>query len=215
MKKLIVPILVVVLFLLDAGLASADGEYTRILIPKVGLSAAIQPLEQLPDGGWPEPNHFTAWCLDPESFPGKDCLQAIYLHRDGTGEGLNLLERGDLVYLDEGGFEYGPRQLRLQLRVTGTDVIPENKEPLILGVVGGDVFALITCHPPDNPEAPERLIVWAEIDRGPQWVYVDWGYTLSDVAQRYGVSVEAVADSNDIENPNFIRAGTWLKIPRE
>lgn len=216
MRKVLALLLVVAIaLLLDVGLAEADGEYTRIIIPEIGLSAAIQPLEQRSDGGWPDPNHHTAWCLNPESWPSKDCLQTIYLHRDGTGEGLDRLGRGDLVYLDVGGFEHGPRQLRLQLRVSGIDVIPKEEEPAILGVAKGDDFALITCHPANDSEAPERLVVWLETDYGLSWAYVDWGDCLSQIAQRYGVSVKAIARANDIANPNFIRAGTWLQIPRD
>ncbi len=213
MKNLIfILLLVVALFLVGTGLAAADGEYTRIVIPKLGVSAAIQPLEQQADGGWPEPNHFTAWCLDPESFPGKDCLQAIYMHRANHGFDLGLLKRGDLIYLYEDGDWVSERQ-PLQLQIFGVEIVPEDEEPLVLGVVGGDVFALITCHPPDNLEAPERLVVWAEIDHGPRWAYVLWGDSLSRIARRYGVSVGALARANAIYNRNFVQAGTWLKIP--
>lgn len=213
MKKLI-PFLVVALFLFGAGSASADGEYTRVIIPRIGLSVVIQPLKQFPDGGWPEPNHVGAWCLVPDNYPGqKNCLQAIYSHRDGAGSGFDLLERGDLVYLDVGGFEQGPRQLRLQLRVTEVKPVLKEAEDSLLGVVGGDVFILITCHPEGDPEAPERLIVWMERDYGPQWAYIDWGDTLSEIAQRYGTTVGAIVETNGIENPNLIIAGKLLLIP--
>jgi LysM repeat protein len=39
------------------------------------------------------------------------------------------------------------------------------------------------------------------------------GETLSDVAARYGTSVGALARANHLRNPNFIVAGTSLKVP--
>jgi LysM repeat protein len=39
------------------------------------------------------------------------------------------------------------------------------------------------------------------------------GETLSDIAARYGTSVHALARANHLGNPNFIVAGTTLKVP--
>ena len=39
--------------------------------------------------------------------------------------------------------------------------------------------------------------------------------TLYGVARKYGVSVAAIQDANDIDNPNTIRAGQRLRIPAE
>ena len=39
------------------------------------------------------------------------------------------------------------------------------------------------------------------------------GDTLSELAQRYGTSVEAIAQANGIANPNLIFAGQRLSIP--
>lgn len=39
------------------------------------------------------------------------------------------------------------------------------------------------------------------------------GETLYGIAARYGVSVQAIAEANDISNPNFIRSGSRLVIP--
>lgn len=38
------------------------------------------------------------------------------------------------------------------------------------------------------------------------------GDTLTDIAYRYGVSVESIAKLNDIKNPNLIFAGERLRI---
>jgi len=39
------------------------------------------------------------------------------------------------------------------------------------------------------------------------------GETLSHVAERYGVSVDALASANGLTDPNVVYAGTWLTIP--
>jgi len=201
MKRLIVLFLVVALLLLAAAPAAAE-PYRRVVIPVVGVSVALQPLALTPEG-WEEPNHEAAWFLRP--WP-----QAVFLHRGGPGAKLDRLGLGNIVFLYK---DWGLENRPLQLRVTEVEVIPEDEEPVVLGMVGGDVFALITCHPPGSSEAPERLIVWLEIDHGPRWAYVQWGDCLSEIARRYGVSVETIARENAIADPNHIRAGTWLRIP--
>ena len=42
---------------------------------------------------------------------------------------------------------------------------------------------------------------------------VQWGETLGIIAQRYGVTVSAIAQANGISNPNYIYAGQRLIIP--
>ncbi len=42
---------------------------------------------------------------------------------------------------------------------------------------------------------------------------VRYGNTLSGIAARFGVSVQALASYNGIHNPNYIRAGQCLYIP--
>ncbi len=42
---------------------------------------------------------------------------------------------------------------------------------------------------------------------------VQWGETLGIIAQRYGVTVSAIAQANGISNPNYIYAGQSLTIP--
>ncbi|HET8676035.1 MAG TPA: LysM domain-containing protein [Blastocatellia bacterium] len=39
------------------------------------------------------------------------------------------------------------------------------------------------------------------------------GDSLSSIAERYGVTVEAICQANSIENPNLIRVGQVLTIP--
>jgi LysM repeat protein len=42
---------------------------------------------------------------------------------------------------------------------------------------------------------------------------VQWGESLSIIAARYGVTVNAIAEANGISNPNYIYAGQSLVIP--
>jgi LysM repeat protein len=42
---------------------------------------------------------------------------------------------------------------------------------------------------------------------------VQYGETLSQIALRYGTTVQAIAQANNIVNPNLIYAGTILYIP--
>lgn len=43
---------------------------------------------------------------------------------------------------------------------------------------------------------------------------IKWGDTLSSIAQKYGVSVQSIATSNNIQNQNLIYAGNLLRICR-
>ncbi len=47
---------------------------------------------------------------------------------------------------------------------------------------------------------------------GPQHV-VKSGETLSEIAERYGVSVKRLLQLNGIKDPNLVEAGTRLKLP--
>ena len=42
---------------------------------------------------------------------------------------------------------------------------------------------------------------------------VQWGDSLSSIAYRYGITVEALMAANGLTNPNFIYAGQTLSIP--
>jgi LysM repeat protein len=42
---------------------------------------------------------------------------------------------------------------------------------------------------------------------------VRFGDTLYSIGARFGVSAWSIAYANGLANPNYIRAGTWLRIP--
>ncbi len=48
---------------------------------------------------------------------------------------------------------------------------------------------------------------------GPSLVIVQWGYTLSAIAARYNTTVDALARTNSLPNPNFVYAGQRLLVP--
>ena len=48
---------------------------------------------------------------------------------------------------------------------------------------------------------------------GPQWVVVSAGDTLFSIAVRYGTSVNALMQANNLPNPNFVYSGQRLVIP--
>jgi LysM repeat protein len=48
---------------------------------------------------------------------------------------------------------------------------------------------------------------------GPEWVVVSPGETLTMLAQRYGVSVQALIHVNNLPNENFVYSGQRLLIP--
>lgn len=72
------------------------------------------------------------------------------------------------------------------------------------------------------PEVPSIEVAPAEIPApvtsaqnlaGGQTIYVASGDTLASIAQRYGVSVSALAAVNQISNPNLIYPGQQLILP--
>lgn len=48
---------------------------------------------------------------------------------------------------------------------------------------------------------------------GPQYVVVNWGDTLFSIATRYGTTVGALVQANNLPNANFVYAGQHLVIP--
>lgn len=48
---------------------------------------------------------------------------------------------------------------------------------------------------------------------GPQWVVVNWGDTLFSIATRYGTTVNALLQANQLPNANVVYAGQRLIIP--
>jgi len=157
MRKVLVFSVVAVALLLNVGVAVAEGEYAYVIIPKLGVSESIQSLKyQSGERAWPEPGDLVAWCLVPDSYPGqKDCLQAIHLRHD---LGAHPLDGGDMVYLYEEGKLH-------QLRVFKTEIVSEEREPLILSIVGSDIFVLIAPHPTSGL----ITVVWLESAYG-WWV---------------------------------------------
>jgi LysM repeat protein len=71
-----------------------------------------------------------------------------------------------------------------------------------------------TSVPTLTATATETLTPSVTPTQGPGvWHTVTWGDTLSAIAARYGVTVEAIMQANTLTNPNLIRLGQRLWIP--
>ncbi|MEJ2556918.1 MAG: LysM domain-containing protein, partial [Anaerolineae bacterium] len=67
---------------------------------------------------------------------------------------------------------------------------------LFIRSVGFLIVASMLLFPAQALAAPEG---WGETVH-----VVQWGETLSLIASRYGVTVEAILAANDLHNPNFV-----------
>jgi LysM repeat protein len=76
---------------------------------------------------------------------------------------------------------------------------------LFIRSVGVLIVASMLLFPAGALAAPEA---WGETVH-----VVQWGETLSLIASRYGVTVEAILAANDLHNPNFVYVGQRLTIP--
>ena len=46
-----------------------------------------------------------------------------------------------------------------------------------------------------------------------RWHRVQWGENLTQIARWYGTTIWAIVQENGLNNPNWIYAGQWLRIP--
>jgi LysM repeat protein len=76
---------------------------------------------------------------------------------------------------------------------------------LFIRIVGVLIVASMLLFPAGALAAPNA---WGETVH-----VVQWGETLSLIADRYGVTVEAILAANDLHNPNFVYVGQRLTIP--
>jgi LysM repeat protein len=76
---------------------------------------------------------------------------------------------------------------------------------LFIRIVGVLIIASMLLFPAEALAAPNA---WGETVH-----VVQWGETLSLIADRYGVTVEAIMAANDLHNPNFVYVGQRLTIP--
>jgi LysM repeat protein len=81
-----------------------------------------------------------------------------------------------------------------------------------------NVWAIVRANKIANPNriyAGQRIYIPGGVSPFPGgvWYTVRWGDTLSSIAWRYGKTVWAIVQANDIANPNWIYAGQRLYIP--
>lgn len=71
-----------------------------------------------------------------------------------------------------------------------------------------------TSEPPSSPTGPPSPVPPTATPSGTRVVHiVERGETLSEIATRYGVSVQAIAAVNGLADPNLIATGQHLIIP--
>jgi LysM repeat protein len=88
---------------------------------------------------------------------------------------------------------------------------------LLLPACGGDSAPEATPTPPARPSptvSPPVAAPTSTVDAAPVEDIVLPGDTLSEIAQRFGVTVEQIATANGIDNPDLIGVGQRLTIPR-
>ena len=111
---------------------------------------------------------------------------------------LGDLEPGDHIRLDNQNWQVGQRWL-----------LPRGDPPDLNALVG---TFLITCEKVDS--STFNMIALVELLPARENIYiVQAGDTLSGIAKAYGVTVQAIADANDIADVNFILSGQVLEIP--
>lgn len=66
----------------------------------------------------------------------------------------------------------------------------------------------------DDPNLPPVEDDKKNVSRSDDEIYeIIWGDTLSELSLKFGVSVDALANYNQIRDPNLIYAGSALRIP--
>jgi LysM repeat protein len=83
-----------------------------------------------------------------------------------------------------------------------------------LGVSGcGESDGVYTTLPPIRSTTTSSTTTTTTVAQEIQTYVVQPGETLSVIAERFGVSVAAIVDLNEISNPDRIDAGVTIKIP--
>jgi murein DD-endopeptidase MepM/ murein hydrolase activator NlpD len=70
---------------------------------------------------------------------------------------------------------------------------------------------LAACAP--RVEAPAPVVSSGTVERGPAWVTIQRGQSLSEIAHSYHVPMKVVAEANGLSPPYGIQAGRTLMIP--
>ena len=84
----------------------------------------------------------------------------------------------------------------------------------VFGLAGcGDSDDALTTLPPIRTTTTTSSTTTTTLPFERRFHEVQGGETLSVIAERYGVSVAAIVDLNNITNPDRIEAGVTLEIP--
>jgi LysM repeat protein len=138
--------------------------------------------------------------------PG-DTLWGISLRYGTTVAALvsaNSIANPNLIYVGQ----------QLWIPVAPPTAVPETPTATATADPSPDATPTDTVVPTPTETATETLTPSVTPTEGPGvWYTVTWGDTLSSIAARYGVTVEAIMQANTLTNPNLIRLGQRLWIP--
>lgn len=65
---------------------------------------------------------------------------------------------------------------------------------------------------PDQIYPGQRLRIPTGLSKTPKWYSIRPGDTLFGIAQRYGITIEEILESNNIEDPNTIYPGQLIRL---
>jgi len=159
-------LLVLLCLVLSLGIAEAmsRGEFVRLVISKIGMTASIVLLEETREG----------WEEIPMGLVGEleGVPNTFWIHRGGIGQFLASLEPGDPIELYQ---DWGMTSPPLRLRVVGKKIVLVGELERAISRAGNGTFFLVTCHPPGGPPWPQRLIVEARVvPRTRTWLFRRW-----------------------------------------
>lgn len=100
--------------------------------------------------------------------------------------------------------------------ITPVSVWTSGKVPTVVLITPTISYTLPTLRPPDAPvlaPTPDFPHYQTGGAGGPETYIVQSGDMLSAIAERYGLSVEAIVQANNISNPDALEVGQRLIIP--
>lgn len=133
-----------------------------------------------------------------------------------TGDCIYTVVRGDRLIRIAARFNVTMTEIARENRIVNRDLLQPGQQLLIpnCGIASVTPSPTATFGPSLTlPPNVTVIVVTATPEGGGRVYVVQRGDTLYRIANRYGVSVAAIAAANDIRNVNLIYAGQTLVIP--
>ncbi len=99
----------------------------------------------------------------------------------------------------------------MEQRLATLDKAREQDRQLILDQLSNRMAEIMRSHAPPKGSTPKSS---GQVSGVGYEHVVKLGDTLSGIASAYGVSARAIIDANDLKNPNHLREGQKLFIPK-